>query len=196
MARIRKDEPIPLDGRKIIAERNRADRRYAQKRKDIDKYNSVSEETRKLYHDIQRRNLYANMTVELNEEICTMPSGFLAFRTQQKKGIEEAQEYLRSVGIDRKEKETDFDSMRKEREFNLHAENVALLKSRSIDPFTSNRLVTVKKRSIRQLTKKPDVIKEDKTITKVEKIFDNLSDAEMEVLFNLYNQKKLSKDGK
>lgn len=196
MARIRKDEPIPLDGRKIIAERNRADRRYAQKRKDIDKYNSVSEETRKLYHDIQRRNLYANMTVELNEEIGHLTSNDCKFRTQQKKGIEEAQEYLRSVGIDRKEKETDFDSMRKEREFNLHAENVALLKSRSIDPFTSNRLVTVKKRSIRQLTKKPDVIKEDKTITKVEKIFDDLSDAEMEVLFNLYNQKKLSKDGK
>lgn len=184
MARIRKDEPIPLDGRKIIAERNRADRRYAQKRKDIDKYNSVSEETRKLYHDIQRRNLYTNITVELNEEICTMPGGFLAFRTQQKKGIEEAQEYLRSVGIDRKEKETDFKAIRDKRTNTLLQENIVLLSSRGLNPFSNEK------------EDKPEAkpkVKKDSTEEKLNKVLNRFSDAEMEMLFNIYNQKKLTK---
>ncbi|GKJ85724.1 TPA: hypothetical protein ACN7B3_005020 [Klebsiella pneumoniae] len=184
MARIRKDEAIPIDGRKVIAERSRADRRYAQKRKDIDKYNSVSEETRKLYHDIERRNLYANMIVELNEEICTMPSGFPAFRTQKKKGIAEAQEYLRSVGIERKEKETDFKAIRNKRTNELLEENIALLTSRGLDPFSNER--EEKPKTKRKTKKDPSEIK-------ISKVINNFSEAEMEILFNIYNQKNLIK---
>ncbi len=184
MARIRKDEPIPLDGRKIIAERNRADRRYAQKRKDIDKYNSVSEETRKLYHDIERRNLYANMIVELNEEIGHLTSNNCKFRTQKKKGIEKAQEYLRSVGIVREEKETDFTTIRAKRTNALLQENIALLSSRGLNPFSDEK---------EDKPKAKPKVKKDSTEEKLNKVLNKFSDAEMEMLFNIYNQKKLVK---
>lgn len=183
MARIRKDEPIPFDDRKFQAERNRTDRRHAQKRKDIDKYNSVSEETRKLYHDIERRNLYANMTVELNEEICNLTNTAPRFRTQKKKGIAEAQEYLRSVGIERKEKETDFKSIRDKRANAVLQENIELLSSRGLNPFLDEEEKEKPKRKAKAEKAPVEV--------KINRVLNKFSDAEMEMLFSVYNQKKL-----